>query len=33
VNELADEYDLPDLYVDLVLRRRLWDGPPLVPGE
>jgi hypothetical protein len=33
VNELAAEYDLSDLYVDLVLRRLLWDGPPFVPGE
>ena len=33
MNELADEYDLSDLYIDLVLRRLLWDSPPFVPGE
>jgi hypothetical protein len=33
VNQLADEYDLSDLYVELVLRRLLWDGPSFVPGE
>jgi hypothetical protein len=33
VNQLADEYDLSDLYVELVLRRLLWDDPPFVPGE
>jgi hypothetical protein len=32
VKQLGDEYDLSHLYVELVLRRLLWDGPPLVPG-
>jgi transcriptional regulator with XRE-family HTH domain len=34
VNQLAEEYDLSDLYVELVLRRLLLDdGSPLLPGE
>ena len=33
VNELAREFCLSDLYVELVMRRLLFDGLPLVPGE
>lgn len=33
MNQLADEYELSDLYVELVLRRLLFDGVPFVAGE
>ena len=33
MHELALEHGLSDLYVDLVLRRLLWDVPPFGPGE
>ena len=33
VNELALEHSLSDLYVELVLRRLLFDGVPFVAGE
>jgi transcriptional regulator with XRE-family HTH domain len=33
VDELATEYGRSDLYIELVLRRLLWDTAPLVPGE
>src|SRR5262249_27246914 len=33
VNQLASQHGLADFYVDLVLRRLLYDVPPFVPGE
>ena len=33
VHELAREHCLSDLYVELVLRRLLFDGVPFVAGE
>ena len=33
VDELALEHGLSDLHVELVLRRILFGGLPLVPGE
>jgi hypothetical protein len=33
VDQRADEYDQSSIYVELVLRRRLLDRRPFVPGE